>query len=234
MLMLAFDTATLVSTVALATENKVLAEFTLQTTKTHSEKLLPAIDMICRFAGVSVPEIEAVAVSSGPGSFTGLRIGLTTAKAFCYANSLPLISVPTLMGLAYNFAGSNQLIAPVLDAQKGNVYTAFYRFEAGQIQEVLPVSILSAMEFSRKISEIGQPTIVLGEATELAMAEVETGLGAVVAGNHLLMPRAASVAQAAFQMYRQGLTADAMTLVPIYVRRSEAEVLWEQRQGTVS
>jgi tRNA threonylcarbamoyladenosine biosynthesis protein TsaB len=230
--MLAIDTATLVSTVALATEDKLIAEFTLQTTKTHSEKLLPAIDMLCRFAGVSARDLEAIAVSTGPGSFTGLRIGLATAKALSYANSLPLIGVPTLQGLAYNFAGSKQLIAPVLDAQKGNVYTAFYRFEQGQSQEIVPVSILSAAELSSKLLALNEPTILLGEATELVVAAADNLGKVAVADNHLLMPRAASVARAAFQMYRKGFTSDARTLVPIYVRRAEAEVLWEQRRSS--
>ncbi len=117
MLMLSIDTATLVSTVALATPERLIGEFTLQTTKTHSEKLLPTIDTLCRFAGIKAQDIEAIAVSTGPGSFTGLRIGLATAKALSYANSLPLIGVPTLLGLAYNFAASPLVIVPVLDAQ---------------------------------------------------------------------------------------------------------------------
>ncbi len=232
MLMLALDTATLVSTVALATEDKLIAEFTLQTTKTHSEKLLPAIDTLCRFAGVAASDLEAIAVSSGPGSFTGLRIGLATAKALSYANSLPLIGVPTLLGLAYNFAGSNQLIAPVLDAQKGNVYSALYRFEQGQPQELLPVSIWSAAELGSKLAVSGEQTMLLGEATELVVAAADNPGKVVVADHHLLMPRAASVARAAFQMYGEGLTSDARTLVPIYVRRAEAEVLWEQRRSS--
>ena len=232
MLMLAIDTTTLVSTVALATEDKVIGEFTLQTTKTHSEKLLPAIDMLCRFAGVSAMDLEAIAVSTGPGSFTGLRIGLATAKALSYANSLPLIGVPTLQGLAYNFAGSNQLIVPILDAQKGYVYAAFYRFEQGQLQEILPVTIMSASELYSKLAVSDQATILLGEATGIVAAERENSDKVVVADNHLLMPSASSVAMAAFQMYNKGLTSDAMTLVPIYVRRAEAEVLWEQRQSS--
>lgn len=232
MLMLAIDTATLVSTVALATEDRLIAEFTLQTTKTHSEKLLPAIDMVCRFAGVSAADLKAIAVSCGPGSFTGLRIGLATAKALSYANSLPLIGVPTLLGLAYNFAGSDQLIAPVLDAQKGNVYAAFYRFYEGQAKEIASVSVMSAMELRSKLAASSQAAILLGEATGLVVAEAENLEQVAVADNHLLMPRAASVARAAFQMYSKGLTSDVKTLVPIYVRRSEAEVLWEQRQSS--
>lgn len=232
MLMLALDTTTLVSTVALATEEKLIAEITLQTTKTHSEKLLPAIDMLCRFAGVSATDLEAIAVSTGPGSFTGLRIGLATAKALSYANSLPLIGVPTLQGLAYNFAGSDQLIVPVLDAQKGNVYAAFYRFEREQLQEIVPVTIMSVSELYSKLEASSEATILLGEATGIVVAERENIDKVVVADNHLLMPRAASVAQAAFQMVSKGLTSDAMTLVPIYVRRAEAEVLWEQRQSS--
>jgi tRNA threonylcarbamoyladenosine biosynthesis protein TsaB len=231
LLMLSLDTATLVSTVALATEDKVIAEFTLQTTKTHSEKLMPTIDMLCQFAGVQASDIEAIAVSTGPGSFTGLRIGLATAKALSYANSLPLIGVPTLMGLAYNFSSSSCLIVPVLDAQKGNVYHASYRFEQGKLNEIQAVNVMAAADLCHELEELGQSVILVGEATSIVMESAKETTLLQVAEPHLLMPRAASIAQAAFKTFEAGQVADAMTLTPVYVRRSEAEVLWEKRQS---
>ncbi|MDU2064189.1 MAG: tRNA (adenosine(37)-N6)-threonylcarbamoyltransferase complex dimerization subunit type 1 TsaB [Sporomusaceae bacterium] len=230
MLILALDTATLVSSVALDTEEKLLAEFTLQTTKTHSEKLLPTIDALCRFAAVEPEHIEAIAVSIGPGSFTGLRIGLATAKAMSYVRSLPLIGVPTLAGLAYNLAGSTQILAPVLDAQKGNVYMALYEFTADGIQERMPVTILKAEAAYEKLVSLARKVTLLGESAQVVQAAGDNNPLITVAPPHLLMPRAASIAAAARQLYQQGKVFDAMTLEPIYIRRSEAEVLWEKRQ----
>lgn len=230
MIILALDTATLVSTVALTTEKKLLAEFTLQTTKTHSEKLMPTIDMLCRFSQVQPAMIDAVAVSIGPGSFTGLRIGLATAKAFSYVRSLPLIGVPTPLGLAYNLAGSSRLLAPVLDAQKGNVYLTVYEFCNGVVREVAPVRVLAAAEAYEWLQQTGRPVTLLGESAGL-VAAAGSGAAIDVAPDHLVMPRAASVAEAARRLYEAGEVSDAMTLEPIYVRRSEAEVLWERRQN---
>lgn len=118
MLVLALDTATLVSSVALATEDTLLAEITLQTKKTHSELLMPHIQQLLAMANVDKKDIGAVAVSIGPGSFTGLRIGLATAKALAYALKIPIVGVPTLAALAYGCSLPGVLLAPLLDAQK--------------------------------------------------------------------------------------------------------------------
>lgn len=108
---LALETATLVSGVALATESALLAEWKLETTKTHSELLLPHIEMLLQAAQVEKQQLQAVAVSLGPGSFTGLRIGLATAKALAYALGIPLIGVPTLEALAYNCPAPGLLLS---------------------------------------------------------------------------------------------------------------------------
>ena len=121
---LAIETATLVTSVALATVDTLLAEITLQTKKTHSELLMPHISKILYMAGDQKTELKAIAVSIGPGSFTGLRIGLATAKTLAYALKIPLVGVPSLAGMAYGCPVPGVILAPVLDAQKDNEYQA--------------------------------------------------------------------------------------------------------------
>ena len=134
MLVLALETATIVSGVAVATEERLLAEVTAARL-THSETLQPHIELALEMAGVSRAEVEAVAVSLGPGSFTGLRIGLAAAKAMAYAWNVPLLGVPTLAALAAQFPVPGARVVPLIDAQKGSAYMAAYEWgEAGLIE----------------------------------------------------------------------------------------------------
>lgn len=131
---LAIDTATLVSSVALATVDNVLAEITLQTKKTHSELLMPHIAKLLDMAQVAKSDLKGVAVSIGPGSFTGLRIGLSTAKTLAYALQIPVVGVPTLAAMAYGCPVPGVILAPMLDAQKGNVYQALFEWHQGELK----------------------------------------------------------------------------------------------------
>ena len=228
---LAIETATLVSSVALATEDTLLAEITLQTKKTHSELLMPHIDKILAMAEVSKAEIKAVAVSVGPGSFTGLRIGLATAKTLAYALKVPLIGVPTLAALAYGCLVPGVILAPMLDAQKGNVYQAVYKWHGGELTEIMPPTVMHIDEALRNLSEYNTPVILLGEAAVLHRQEIQKiGNHLVLAPPHLIIQRAGSVATLGHALLKAGIQHDVMALEPLYIRRSEAEVLWERRQ----
>ena len=131
---LALDTSTLVSSVAIASSEKLIAELILQTKLTHSEVLMPHIEQILAMTKLEKADLTGIAVSIGPGSFTGLRIGLAAAKGMAYALKLPIVGVSTLEALAYHYPIPNIYIAPLLDAQKGNVYMALYRWEKGILQ----------------------------------------------------------------------------------------------------
>ncbi|MBP2651131.1 MAG: universal protein YeaZ [Firmicutes bacterium] len=228
---LALDTATLVSSVALATKDTLLGELTLETKKNHSEQLMPNIEQLLERAGSAKHEIDAVAVSIGPGSFTGLRIGLATAKALAYAWQVPLIGVPTLTAMAFGCPVPGAVLAPTLDAQKGNLYVGLYR---GQGDKVIPIrepKVLSCAAAIAELESLAQPVVVMGEAVKLYKSQLAASLHLVIAGPHLVMPRAANIALIGLNMLEQGLTHDPMTLAPMYIRRSEAEELWEKRQG---
>lgn len=228
---LAIDTSTLVSSVALATGEKVVAELTLHTRKTHSERLMPHIGELLAMAEVGKQDITAVAVSIGPGSFTGLRIGLATAKALAYALGIPLVGVPTLAALAYGCPVSGTLLAPTMDAQKGNLYSALYRWHLGMLREVASPLVSGHDELAAELAGHGEPCVILGEGAALFAASFRSA-GLALGEPHVVMPRAANVAALGLKMLEQGISHDLMALEPFYIRRSEAEELWEKRHNT--
>ncbi len=230
MLILALDTATLVSSVALAGHGRLLAELTVQTTKTHSERLMPHIEQLLALADTDKSAVGAVAVSIGPGSFTGLRIGLATAKALAYALNIPIIGVPTLAALAYGCPVPGAVLAPTMDAQKGNIYMALYRWQAGTLDEVTPPAVLPHAAAAVQLAARPEPVLVLGEAAEL-YADAFRQAGIALAEPHVAMPRAGSVALLGARLLAAGERHDVMAVEPLYIRRSEAEELWEKRQG---
>lgn len=232
MTVLALDTATLVSSVALATADTLVAELTLQTKKTHSELLMPHVAQILEMAGIKKSELKAVAVSIGPGSFTGLRIGLATAKALAYALNIPIIGVPTLAAIAFACPVPGVLLAPMLDAQKGNIYQALYSWQNGQLVEIETAKVISLFAALEELSAKEKPVVLLGEAAQMYSREIlQTGGNLVLAEPHVIISRAGSLAILSHKMLSRGITHDVMTLEPLYIRRSEAEVLWEKRHG---
>ena len=230
MTILAMDTATMVSSVAVTTEDRVLAELTAETRFTHSETLVANIEEVLRLADVKREELSAVAVSLGPGSFTGLRIGLAAAKAIAYALSIPLVGVPTLEVLAAAFPSPGAIVAPLIDAQKGNGYFALYRFtETGLVCEK-DVCVASPEEIADAIANEESPVTLAGDfARKLMQKGVELPKNASLAPITHIMPRAALVAARGILRLQNGEGKSPMELEPIYVRRSEAEVLWEKR-----
>ena len=129
MLLAAIESSGLVASVAFMTEDKLIGEYTTNFKKTHSQTLLPMFDEVVRMTGIRLEDLDAIVVSGGPGSFTGLRIGAATAKGLGLALDKPLISVPTVDALAYNLYGTQQVICPIMDARRQQVYTGLYTFE---------------------------------------------------------------------------------------------------------
>ena len=235
MSILSIDTSSQVSSVAVLSAERVAAEISMQGALTHSETLMPHIETALRMARVEKSELEGIAVSIGPGSFTGLRIGLASAKMMAYALHIPLIAVPTLEALAHHYICEGVRLVPMMDAQKGNVYAQEFMWEAGldglHLREKHALSILPLTEVIAGLENAEQPVILLGDAmqkkTTLALpANVR------LAPIHARMPRAACVGLAALTRLARGEIDDPVTAVPLYLRRSEAEVLWEKRHGT--
>lgn len=226
MLTLALDTATGVCTVGLVRDGHVLAEYDISVGLTHSEGLMPQMDQMFSRTGIKKEEIDRIAVSMGPGSFTGLRIGLAAAEAMAYAWKCGICGVNTLEAMAFNIPVEGIVLAPVLDAQKGNYYTAFYRWQAGVLQEIRPVEMTDGDTLLRQLLELEAPVILMGECGKLAKKELPSGIS--VAPEQVRLPKASSVAMAAEG--KPALTGEEIfTLRPYYIRKSEAEELWDKR-----
>jgi len=222
---LALETATLCGSIALVSQNRCLGEFTLKSGETHSRRLLAGIDWLLQETGLDWTAIDAVAVSMGPGSFTGLRIGLATAKGLVMAGDAELIGVGTLDGLAAQlFATGNELICPVLDARKKEVYCGFYRCDeqgiprlTGQYQVVSPELLCDSI--NEPVTLLGDGAAVYGELFQ----EKLPGLVRVVPVE-VFFPRAASIGLLALEKWHQKDFLDPAASEPIYIRPSEAEL----------
>ena len=231
MLILAIETATKVSSVALSDGTKIVAALTMENGPEHSATLVPNIGKLLEMAGKTRKDLNAVAVSVGPGSFTGLRIGLATAKGLAYALDIPLIAVPTLKALAARFYDlPGVTVFSLADAQKKNAYCGIYRDR----EEIQPVKVIPLETIVNMASEIAeekkQPVIVLGDIAEKKLSRDEVlPDGVVVPGRGQVMPRADEVALLGAAMLEAGEVADTMTAEPWYLRRSEAEELWDIR-----
>ena len=162
MKLLGIDSSSLVASVAVVTDDVLTAEYTVDFKKTHSQTLLPMIDEVVTMLGMDLHEIDAIAVSGGPGSFTGLRIGSATAKGLGLALEKPLIHVPTVDAMAYNLWGSDALICPIMDARRNQVYTGLYHCRRS-LEIVMEQCAMDMMDLIRKLNDMGERVIFLGD-----------------------------------------------------------------------
>ena len=219
---LGIETATRAASVAVIFNGKIVAENLREAPQSFSETLLPQVEEVIKVAG-AFENLDAVAVSIGPGSFTGLRIGLATAKALAYAWGIKIIGVPTLQALAYNFPASKVL--PLIDAQKNRAYCQLF-------DRKLPLSKPEVKPIDEAISEAGRldgEIFLCGDV--LHKIKIPLPPNVRLAPPNLKMPRASAVAICAEDLNAAG---NVMNLEPLYIRRAEAEVLWEKRHGLIS
>ena len=228
MLTLAIDTATKVCAVGLCRDGQILAEYRINMGMTHSEGLMPQLEQLLTRTKITKNEIDLLAVSMGPGSFTGLRIGLASAEAMAYSWHKPICGVNTLKALAYNLPIDGYVLSPVLDAQKGNFYQAVYEWQQGKLIEHQAIKVVNQEQLLENIAVLGTPALLLGECQKIAADDLPAWCRKAPA--HLCLPQAASVALLAEAEYDPDNNNDIFGLEPYYIRRSEAEELWEKRQ----
>jgi tRNA threonylcarbamoyladenosine biosynthesis protein TsaB len=227
MKILGIDTSTSCGSLGIIDDDEVVAEYTLLRDETHSARLVPAIQALLKEARLGLDEIDGMAVSLGPGSFTGLRVGLSAVKGLALAAERPVVGVPTLDALASNLPFTPCVICPILDARKGEVYTALYKYgESGRIEQLTPYQVLPPPLLLEKIPL--QDTIFLGDGVEAygGLFEERLGTQALFAPPHLRFLRGSTVAEIGLQRFKQGEQDDISLLVPIYVRPSDAEINW--------
>lgn len=221
---LALETSGLCGSVALVSENFCIGEYSLQSKLTHSTRLLTGIDWLLNEAAMSWEQLDGIAVSLGPGSFTGLRIGLSTAKGLAMAAGLELLGVPTLDGLASQLHFAPHLICPVLDARKKQVYTALYRPQhGGTVEQISDYLVVAPEELVRRISE---PTIFIGEGLTVYGDFLKERLGelAHLAPGETYFARASAIGMLAIAKWRKQEFLPLADAEPIYVRASDAEL----------
>ena len=230
---LAIDTSTMVSTVAVMTEDRLLAEVTMQLKIPQSQILLGHVKDVLKIAHIDKKDLDGIAVSIGPGSFTGLRIGLATAKMMAYALNIPVVAVSSLKSMAYHYPVPNIYIATTLDAQKGNAYYALYEYDINSknFVEKQAVCVKDFIQIVKECSMLDKPVIFVGDIAQ-KKADIIAEYENITLGNsNLCMPRASNVGLASMRSFADKEYANIMNLEPVYIRRSEAEVLWEQRHG---
>jgi tRNA threonylcarbamoyladenosine biosynthesis protein TsaB len=224
MYVLGVETATLAGSVAVAGEEGLMGEYTLNVSLTHSERLLPAIDQLLQGLALPFSDIDVLAISLGPGSFTGIRIGVSTIKGLSFASEKPVVSIPTLDALAHHIQGSESLICPMLDARKKEVFAALYRRSQDDGLQKLTADLAIAPD--KLLGNLDEEVVFLGDGSRVYRSLIEETLGtrATFAPAYLSHPRAATVAFLGMEAFKKGNVASIDALTPIYVRPSDAEL----------
>lgn len=236
MKILGIDSSGLTASAAIVSGDMLAAEFTVNNKQTHSQTLLPMIDQVVKMSGIALEEIDGIAVAAGPGSFTGLRIGTSTAKGMALALDKPIISVPTLEGLAYRMAGFSGVICPLMDARRNQVYTGIYQITENQLKCLLGQSAMDIQEIVEKVNDFGQNVVFLGDGVPVYETVIKENVLVPYqfAPLHLNRQSAAAVAALGALYMAEGRTEDAREHKPVYLRQSQAEREREKRmqQGT--
>lgn len=230
MKILAVDSSGNTASVAVYADGVITALNSVNNNKTHSQTLLPMVEHVMKQADMEVTQLDAVAVAEGPGSFTGLRIGASTVMGLSFAADIPVIPVSTLAALAYNFAGMDGIICPVMDARRGQVYSAAYTFcGAGRdvINEIFGPRALALDEVLDALRENhpGERVLFLGDGVLLHGDRIREVMRdrAFIALSHQRFQSAASVAMLAARLYAEGKYVDGADFEPVYLRLSQAE-----------
>ena len=225
MKILALDSSGLVASVAVTEDDNLLGEYTINYKKTHSQTLLPMLDEVAKMIELDLKTVDAIAVSAGPGSFTGLRIGSATAKGLALALDKKIVSVPTVDALAYNIWNCTDVICPLMDARRQQTYTGLYTFEDGRMQTLLPQCVVQIEEIINKVNDMGKPVAFLGDGVPVFADFIaqHCKVPYQYAPAHCNKQRAASVAALGAILYGEGKAEPAAEHKPDYLRLSQAE-----------
>ncbi len=226
MKILSIDTTAIAGSVALTEDEEAVAQEQQDSRGTHSEKLIAAVDRLLREAGWDRADVEAVAVAIGPGSFTGLRIGLAAAKGFALALGLPIAGASSLRSLAINGRGFEGIVAPLIDARRGEIYAAAFRVGTGSgMEEAMGECVLPPDALVERLAEMDGDLLLVGDGAVAYRERIARRLGgrARFAQGADLAPQAANLARLTLARLRSGGD-EIASLVPNYVRRSDAEI----------
>ena len=229
MLILGIDTATIAASCAIGGHEGVLAQAQSAKGRRHAENLTPAIEFICGQANITLDEISVIAVDLGPGLFTGLRVGISTAKGLAHALKVPMIGVTSLDLLAFPVRYTSRLIAAVIDARRGELYYAFYRQVPGGIQRIGDHRIGSPDDVASELLASGEDILLVGDGAH-RYREAFDGISKVeLTDTGFAYPSAASLVQLAHASALREQFHQPADLEPLYLRKPDAEINWQTR-----
>lgn len=229
---LTIDTTTKVTAVALAEDQRLVSEGFLHTSKTHSERIIPMLDQLLTAAAWTLQELDMIGVVRGPGSFTGIRIGIATAQGLAQVLNLPLIAVVSLDTLSWAGKGRTEDVVPILDARKNEWYTARYHWKIGEEKAecLTPPQAMPTDQWLEYLKGLDRPLCFVGDAVGKARGRIEEVLGkrAVILPDYVSLPRGAYAARAVWQRWQE--MGEGERVEPYYIRFSEAEVNWAKKE----
>ncbi|MCH5211443.1 MAG: tRNA (adenosine(37)-N6)-threonylcarbamoyltransferase complex dimerization subunit type 1 TsaB [Oscillospiraceae bacterium] len=229
MKILAVDTSSFPASAAVAEDNVILGEYVIRNKKKHSQNLMVMVERLLNDLDMDISEMDMFAVTVGPGSFTGLRIGISTVRAFAQAAGKPVVGINTLEALAYNYVGSSAVVIPMLDARREEVFTAAYCFSGNEQRELLAPTVMTVDEISELFSD--GIVIYTGDGM-LKHREEITGEDVIFAPANLSEVRAASVA--ALALAKADTAVHYNMITPLYLRKSQAERELENKKKGLS
>lgn len=231
MKILGIDTSTMAANVAVLEDDKLICEYTINTKKTHSQKLMPMIENMLKISDIEIKDMDAIGICVGPGSFTGLRIGMATAKAMAHVNNIPLIGVNSLEILGSNIELSNKKICVILDAQRNQVYTCKYRYEDNKSKALEEINIKPIDDLLEELHATNEEWVILGEAVYKYKEKIEAILNITIPSPANHITKASSLCVLAKDKLEQNTDVyNCYDINPMYIRKSQAEEQYEEKQ----
>lgn len=232
MKILSVESAALVASAAICDDDKLICEVFSNTAKTHSQTLMPMIDSVLVQSGTELSDIGLIAVSIGPGSFTGLRIGVSAVKGLSHAAKIPIVGISSLCSMAYNLPFCEHLISPIMDARRNQVYNAVYEWENDTLNELTPPRAIGIDELLDELLQKNRRVVFLGDGVSPHKEHIKEKLGdmAVFAPASASLQRASSLAAPAQKLFDEGKATNCFELAPVYLRKSQAEREAEEKE----
>ena len=224
MKILAVDTTAKAASVCLAEEDKIIGSFFIDTALTHSRTLMPMLDALLINTETKAEELSAIAVNAGPGSFTGVRIGVAAVKGLAFARGIPCVSVSTLESMAYNCLGGDCVVCAVMDARCSQVYNALFRVKGSRIERLCDDRALSLTDLREELRRLDGNIVLVGDGAVISCDFLKGGIANLsLAPMNIRIQTAASTAMAAFGKLDRGETLTAAELMPVYLRLPQAQ-----------